>query len=96
MINIKRQVQGVINVLDKERRTGFVDEHAILHAWADSLVGCERSAHSIGHKEAVARAELCERAFDEITSNPSLSKQKILIIAKNALRRARNLKGRVS
>lgn len=92
MTNWEREIESVIAALDGERRKGFCDERGILRLWARGLVEKSESAYDIGHKEAVARARVCECALDEIVTNPSLTKQKIMVIAKNARSKAQKLR----
>lgn len=89
---IKREVAMIIKALDKERAKGFCDEYSILTIWASDLVRKVEARYDIGHKEAVARARTCEGALEQIVSNPSLTRQKMLVIAGNANAKAKRLR----
>ena len=93
---IDREVARIIKALDKERAKGFCDEYGILRLWASDLVRKVEAKYDIGHKEAVARARTCEGALEQIVSNPSLTKQKILVIAGNATSKAKRLRFNVN
>lgn len=93
---LTRQVELLISALDKERARGFCDERGILKIWAADLVAKTEEKFDIGHKEAVARANTCERALKEIITDPTLSKQRILVIVRNALSRAKRLRGAIN
>lgn len=92
MRDLAAEVEALVATLDKERRKGFCDERGILRIWAQDLINRTKSAYDVGHKEAVSRAKTCEGALEEIVTNPSLSKQKIKLIAGNAIAKARRLR----
>lgn len=93
---IEREVAKIIKALDNERAKGFCDEYGILRLWASDLVRKVEARYDIGHKEAVARARTCEGALEQIASNPSLTKQKIRVIADNATSKAKRLRFNVN
>jgi hypothetical protein len=93
---IEREVTKIIAALDKERAKGFCDEYGILRLWASDLVKKVEARYDIGHREAVARARTCEGALEQIVSNPSLTRQKMLVIAGNAASKAKRLRFNVN